>query len=379
MEVQRLPTVDEMVPWMRIGHAAVAAAQAIGKTAAAIRLAVADVYTAVPVGIYYHPGHEKVALCEHPQITFEDRGALSEAICKVAGVSSGLYRPEDLDNWGWIKVAYSPFLRRTGELLNFFPGKYPGGLPNSPGPVQSMLTSGLVGAGLGYGAGWLGEQLMPNGWERGRLRRNMAVVGGLAGVAPGALWGMANKSIGRNFADPELLNSAPDATPKLDPREMAMAGKAAAELPWETGKRYAAAREHLTATMEEELTKLAAPDTFAAPAHQRQPSTMDVDVDAMGRTLWETGASPDLAGTTMGALYAAGQMPGGDRPGFVTPLQMANYAANMGAGYVSGALVGSALGLLTGMPDRTQNLLRQTGMYTGLVRAIIPRLFGGEQ
>jgi hypothetical protein len=97
----------------------------------------------------------------------------------------------------------------------------------------------------------------------------------------------------------------------------------------------------------------------------------------MGNVLWDLGAKPGTAAMTMGALHAAQQMPGGhDQPGWVTPKQMAGLAVNMGAGYLSGALVGSALGLLTGMPSTTQQTLKNTGMYLGIVNSVVPKLFG---
>ena len=52
------------------------------------------------------------------------------------------------------------------------------------------LTTTLAGAGLGglvgYGGGYLLEKLMPDTWERGRLRRVTGILGALAGAAPGA-------------------------------------------------------------------------------------------------------------------------------------------------------------------------------------------------
>jgi hypothetical protein len=101
-----------------------------------------------------------------------------------------------------------------------------------------------------------------------------------------------------------------------------------------------------------------------------------IDVANLNRSLWDTGANPQLAGMTMGAVAAAQQLPGGKEPGWVTPVQMAGLAARMGAGWLSGALVGAALGVLTGMPQETQKKLRDTGMYVGVVEALVPRLFG---
>jgi hypothetical protein len=100
-------------------------------------------------------------------------------------------------------------------------------------------------------------------------------------------------------------------------------------------------------------------------------------VDSLGNVLWEVGAKPGTSAMTMGAIHAAKQMPGGrGDPGWVTPGQMAGLATNMGAGYLSGALVGSALGMLTGLPQSTQDTLKNTGMYLGIVKSVVPRLFG---
>jgi hypothetical protein len=56
---------------------------------------------------------------------------------------------------------------------------------------------------------------------------------------------------------------------------------------------------------------------------------------------------------------------------------MGNMALGMGTGYATGALVGKALGVVTGMSPSTQNLLARTGMYAGLVKSVVPKLFGG--
>jgi len=381
MEVEPIPSVEEMAAWMRLPLAALKQAEDLAATAWDLRQSLRGVYTSVPVGVYVrslHDGSVKLAaVCDDTGLaTPQDLALVKSAVSRVADNAGCL----DLTEFNaeaalsqWTKVAYSPFLRRTGELLNFFPGKYPGGIPNSPGPVQSMLTSGLVGAGLGYGAGWAAEKLMPQTWKKGRLRKTLAVAGGLAGAVPGAIWAGSNLQQGKGFNDNSLLTQPTQMSPQ--------------DMPWKAafdsiklGTRYteacAAYAEKLAAD-NEGMLKEAFGDSFATSyGSAPPPSPMSVNVDAMGRTLWETGASPQTAGMTMGALAAAQQMPGGDQPGFVTPAQMANLAVHMGAGYLSGAVVGHTLGLLTGMPDSTVDRLKQTGMYLGIVKSVVPRLFG---
>jgi hypothetical protein len=372
MDVEPIPnaaTAETLAAWARVGPDAVKAAEDVIATAYDVRCALAGVYTQSHVGVWLHPA-TKLAMLEMPangMWSAQDHELVKAAVARILPdvVTPPADVPFDSVPCDWVKVAYSPSIRRFGELLNFFPGKYPGGVPNSPGPVQAMLTSGLVGAGLGYGAGALAEQAMPDSWERGKLRRTLGMVGAGLGAAPGLVWGMANRSIGRDFTDPALLNTQPDATPGFAADDLAKV---------HLDPSYKAACDAYAGR-----TKLAY-DTMGGDYDHNAyggDGPMAINVDALGRTLWEGGAKPETAGMTMGAMAAAAQMPGGSGdPGFVTPLQVANLAAHMGAGYLSGAVVGSTLGLLTGMPAQAQNRLKRTGMYLGIVRSVVPMLFG---
>ena len=72
--------------------------------------------------------------------------------------------------------------------------------------------------------------------------------------------------------------------------------------------------------------------------------------------------------TQIGHPFAVGE-------GWVTPQQMGMLAARMGAGYVTGLIVGKVLGALTGMPEETQETLRRSGAFVGLVQGVVPQLF----
>jgi hypothetical protein len=271
----------------------------------------------------------------------------------------------------WIKVAWSPTLRSLGESLNYFQGHYPGGLTNHASPVTGMLTSGLLGAGLGYGAGVIGEHMLPERWQRGRLRKTLAGLGAGVGMLPGMILGGLNKANGQPFNSTQLLG------PPSEPRPTPMAPLPDNPTPaplYDDGVRTAAdqaADRALAGSV------YAVADALAPVGEIKEASYIPaIDVANLNRSLWDTGANPQLAGMTMGAVAAAQQLPGGKEPGWVTPVQMAGLAARMGAGWLSGALVGAALGVLTGMPQETQKKLRDTGMYVGVVEALVPRLFG---
>jgi len=389
MEVEQpLLTVEQMTAWYRVGRDAIATAEKLAAEADGIRGAISGVYTSMPIGIYLHPDTHKVAFYVPDESPARDVALLKSAMADVADVpdegfvwsptmKSGLV----LEDEGWVKIAYSPALRTAGEWAGFFPHfdadkmQFTG---MNPSPVRAMLTSGLVGAGLGYGAGSLIESRLPDSWRRGRLKNTLAAVGGLAGAVPGGAWMAANHAAGKPLNDNSLLYAPPGGPPDIN-------WKAASDIdllpePGQWHKQAVAA--YLQATWPTQHIKEAF-DTLTMPweaATRPGPTPMDVNINSLGQTLWDIGASPQLAGATMGALMAARQMPGcrsgEEGSSWVTPVQMANLAAHMGAGYVSGALVGNTLGLLTGMPESAQDVLKQTGVYLGIVKAVLPRLFG---
>lgn len=351
---------DQLTAWALLpDHIDQLAAKLAGDTAV-LRAAARAEFTAVPLGVwlvdkqaYVIP--EPVTGDVDFDVVAADVDNLADRI-KFAGYAVTVIDHLSLDRDGSalpVKVAMSPTLRRVGEIGNFFNGNYQGGIPNHPGPVSSMLTSGLLGAGLGYGAGWLGEQLMPGRWEKNRLRNTLAAVGGAVGAAPGAIYGAVNKMNGKPFNSNSLFAGTPGESPQL-----------------EVDPGYKQAVQSLCSIkLADDFESIA--DDYDRP---RRRTPIDVNIDAMGHTLWQV-TDPATAGTTVAALRTASRLPGGDRPGHVTPAQMGQLALQMGGGYISGALVGGALGLLAGMPKETQQTLADVGMYGSLVKSLIPHMF----
>ena len=328
-----------------------------------IRRALADVYTHGDVGIYLNPeqlptvglyyrgDREKIA---------QDLSLVSEAVGRVVGLRNVFSICEEAATRGeLVKVAYSPTLRRASELLNFLPGKYPGGFPNAPSPLAATLTSGLVGAGLGYGAGALGETMLPAKWKRGKLRKTLALAGAGALSLPGLAWMYSAHARGKGLWDGSGVADAARPEPAADP----------------LGEQYKAAVDHFIkeAWGEESF------DTMPGGGGQG-PDPWAIDISRLGQTLWETGADPQTTATTMGTIYAAQQMPDPHgRPGFATPRQTGLLGTMLGGGakgYATGWLAGKTLSLLTGMPESTQNMLRNVGGVLGIVNAVVPKLLG---
>jgi hypothetical protein len=73
-----------------------------------------------------------------------------------------------------------------------------------------MLAGGLLGASVGYGLGYMGEQVMPETWQKGKLRKTLGILGGLAGAAPGVAQRGVNLLTGRSATDDVLSRSYPN-------------------------------------------------------------------------------------------------------------------------------------------------------------------------
>lgn len=323
-----------------------------------IRRAISDVYTKTDLSVYWNPTLEKAAIYVRPQIDPEEYAWGLSALTEKIGAENVRVAPltgYDLQDW-WVKVAYSPTLRRLGEVMQFFPSK---DIPGFGGrPIASTIASGLLGAGLGYGAGWLGEKVLPT-WaqdDSGTLRKRLALLGGLSGAALGAVPGFVNWQDGRHFNDPTLWSGYPE-----DGFEHSI-----------IGQRYKDAVDKF-------VVKHADLGTMGGPSFGQMPL---IRTDELGRVLWGTNASPQTTAMTMGAVYGANQMPDPlSQPGVVTPHQMGLFGTMMGAagggvrGYAVGRTVGYGLGLLTGMPAGTQQTFGRTGAALGVVNTLVPKLF----
>jgi hypothetical protein len=241
-----------------------------------------------------------------------------------------------------------------------------GAIPNAPGPLSSMLVGGLAGAGVGYGTGYLAEKILPEKWRKKNLRRTLAIAGGGLGMLPGAGVGVINKLTGRPFNSRELLQAGYD-FPKIEPKPEAQYNYTDP-----TGR----SPIRITDNTKLSFAKVALLSGTGIAGLPR------IDVNAFNQVIWKDPRvarpmSPMTRAAASGLLTSAANLPGRRDTRFVTPMDIGRITAGMGTGYASGALVGKALGILTGMPSATQNKLKSTGVWAGIVSNIIPVAFGG--
>lgn len=332
----------------------------VEKTAAVAlpaRQAVVDIFTTHPAYVFWNPVIEKVALFLEDNSETEKQWLLEGLYSKFAEeqVQTEPLTLTDLEDY-WVKVAHSSLLRGAGQIAQFFPSKYS---PVGGKPIAAMVASGLLGTGLGYGAGWLGEKLIPEEYQqKGRLRRNFALMGGATGTAVGAMPGLINWHDGRSFNDDTLWNKP-------------LAEKFEPDLLFKQSIDYTIQKQ--AAYGKPDL------DTLGGPSFQEMPL---INLDSLGNVLWGTRSNPTTTAMTIGTIYGAAQMPdprAGDN--VVTPHQTGLFGMAMGAaggglkGYIAGRAVGVGLGLLTGLPEKEQNRLGRTGAMLGVVNSLVPHLF----
>ena len=216
-----------------------------------------------------------------------------------------------------------------------------GGTGGNPTPVSAMIGSGLLGAGLGYGTGWLLEHLISKKYmNRGRLRKTLGILGGLGAAVPGALWGVTNVQQGLPF-------------------NKASCAKYEKPLPEEA---------ELNEFFVKSLQKYA--DIAGGAGGDK------IDVDAFNEILWNPGdpfTPPAIRAGASGLVTGAGEVIGSN---FITPKDIARVAVGAGAGYVSGSIVGKTLGALAGLTPPVQEKLQQIGTWSGVLKSIIPSVLG---
>lgn len=207
------------------------------------------------------------------------------------------------------------------ELFLQTKSKRPGLKHLEPGVMSSILAGGMLGTGVGYGAGAVASMFTPEDWDKEKLKRNAAIAGGLIGTVPGLQWGALNLFANKPFFSNDFAKNASDSG------------------------LFAFNVDDFTSTVwnDSRVAKRLDPQEQAA-----------------------------LTGFVTGAANLPGKPTGNS---YVTPLDMGRMALGMGSGYMAGAFAGRAIGSLMGMPEEKQEKLKNIGMWAGLAKSLVPILF----
>lgn len=375
-------TWDDVIPAMNIWL------EPCAEAAMRIRVPALEIPTQGHVGFYYSPISEKYAVYGHEGVTDDDLERTIKFASDFGPTRKVPLTLDDIDQYPWVKVAYSQTLKTILENLNFIPGKYMGMIPNHPNPLAATLTSGLAGAGLGYGVGRVAKAVLPEGYGE-NLPTSLALLGGAGGAGTaGLLRAYPSASLGKPltsnwpFSDIGEAVGTEAPTPSSGGWDLSKTIQGLEETQRPLGRKTFDAPAPKLSFKEPRgsdayYAKYAAFETFAPSVPMPSaPTPFDVHVNALGQTLWQSGASPQLTAGTMATMYAASQMPTErPMPGYVTADQLGSLAMNAAGNYGTGFLAGYAINKVVGTPYRPS----QFGMGNaalGVLGAVIPKIFG---
>jgi hypothetical protein len=225
------------------------------------------------------------------------------------------------------------------------------------------------------------------------------------------MWGLTNKlALGKNFNDPSLLEGHPDMDnggmgnwsygsnsiapePVSDQHHSEYADRLH-ELAENVSHSFKHAIDEYTKDVKlgsrfkqacEKVAYAAGPpgwdsggDTFGMTPVSQSPTPLDVNINALGQTLYNQGASPNLAATTMSAMYAAQQLPDHRAaPGWATYGQLGQLAQNAASDYGKGMLAGGLINAAIGTPFAASSF-GLGNVALGVIGAVVPKFFGGS-
>lgn len=224
-----------------------------------------------------------------------------------------------------------------------------------PTPLSNAIVSGLLLGGLGYGAGTLVENIFPERFiERGQLRRPLALAGLMAGGGIGAMnAGETYRQLKKVDPDQTYLGSwvTSNNTPIPNPPPAV-----------KTSSMYGETNSNL-----------------------RAPT---IKVDAFNRAVWadasmgynQTGiigghTAPQIAAATTGIMSGIAAQA---RSPIISPATVINSLASAGVGLATANVAGRALGALAGLTPEAQTKIQDTGLWAGMLHAVVPPLFGSR-
>ncbi len=309
----------------------------------------------------------------------------------------GPYRDPD-----WIRIKRASAL----SWLNT-PYRAAGALTGGPSPMSNALVSGLLGAGAGYTAGAVLENLVPAEYvERGRIRNNLALLGGAGGAAMHIPQAVANSSINQKATgQPSWMRSIfmGDQHQQMSPHET----------DWRTHY-YGGQKQSAWDEMREICSQLPPPsDLFQWAAEGFSKTALSggmmgtpgvplrpVPVDAFNNAIWNDvhngnqssqsnmygtrspysdnsdgfGTPPVNAAAAAGLVSGIQQMYG--NTSLLSPQHFISGLANAGLDMATARVAGGVLGALGGLTPGAQRQLQQMGLWSGMIRGVTGSVLG---
>ncbi len=301
----------------------------------------------------------------------------------------------------WIRIKKASAL----AWLNT-PYRAMGSLTGGPSPMSNAVVSGLLGAGAGYTAGTVLENLAPPEYvERGRLRKNLAMAGGVGGAALHIPQAVANASINQKATgEPAWLraifegdNQQQMAPTELDWRNHYYGQHKAA---WAEMKAVCKLLPPVNPVFEKSISNFVKEAYGTGIMGSNNVPLRPVPVDAFNQAIWNDvhngahSSQSNMYGTrdpysdnsdgfrtpVANAAAATGLVSGiqqmyGNAP-LLSPQHFIRGLANAGLDVATARLAGGVLGALGGLTPKAQQQLQQMGLWSGMIRGITGSVLG---
>ena len=281
------------------------------------------------------------------------------------------YGPHGDDAWIRIKGAAAL------EWLNM-PYQAAGKLTGGPSPMSNAIVSGLLGGGLGYGAGVLAENLLPSKYvDKGKLRKRLALLGGLgAAGAHGIPQAIVNNRMSHTAGKPLGLRAAitpnegvPMAPHELDLRNAYHNKTGEYRLPGITLPRP----PDIQLRSSHGFVKAAFMDSGVTGS--MGVPLEPIPVDGFNRAIWRDNQNPAyINAAAAGLVSGVSQVYGGTK--VLSPRHIIHGFANAGLDAATAKIAGGVLGALGILNPAGQEKLQDMGIWAGLIRGVTGSVLG---
>lgn len=337
--------------------------------------------------VYWNPENASMAVVLAPEESEQTHQKWHNTLRAIRGVQSVQTLPghgvSDQPNWVQIKTADAlEWMRKPYQMA----GKLTGG----PSPMSNALVSALLGAGLGYGGGVVAEQFLPDRYfNKGRLRRNLAMMGAAGGAAAHLPTGLANMALNRRAtgsSQPFKSFFGSEAAQSISPEDLNWPN----EFDKTTNRKYVQACVKFAEQM--------FPDTGYNGS--RSVPLRPVPVDAFNQAIWNdvhNGARssqsnvygtrrhdarpgdpmhtpPVHAAAATGLVSGVQQMYG--NPSMLSPKHFVNGLAAAGVDATTARVAGGVLGAMGGLKPEAQQALQRAGVWSGMIRGVTGSVLG---
>jgi hypothetical protein len=240
-----------------------------------------------------------------------------------------------------------------------------------PNALAASLGGGILGAGLGYGGGYLLNKLLPDEYfdeEDGSLPQAGALLGGVTGALPGLLTGAISQSIPAAQRDNQSpwLSSYPFNRPLGDKPNLVDSDpfKKASYSATGFGEEYSIPKDAFNRVIWDSVTTPPNPwGTKSMYGTNEQP----LEVPRMA-------TPPEVAALFSGALEGASRISGHTESVGLLPLA-GTLALSTGTGMVASTMAARGLGWIAGLKPGAQKSMIEAGTMGGFLHGLAQPFF----